>query len=288
MKSISLVCLIISVSALSAQYALADSKDTTDNNKTTVKTQQYNDSWLGVWSGDIPVFLGNHLLPVLKKDQGIIVTKVSPDSPAAKAGIQVYDIIAKVNNETIFSQQQLSRIIRSIAPDTAVELTLVRQGKLITQQVIIKQRPGRRTMAKRFNPYSRHSFAYPDFHKHWSDPFMNKPFFQPDSADKFEQRMHQDMNNLRQEMTRLQLQFNNSAPKNSNKQVNHWFQFESIQVNSIGDNKHRAAIKYTNSEGINKEFVFEGKLEDIKTQIKAQKDMEDDKKQQLLQALRIN
>lgn len=295
MKPIILFSLIFSLSALSGQSALATNRGTSANvNNPVIRTQQQIESWLGVWIKNIPMALGNHLLSVLKKDQGVMVTTISPDSPADKAGILVYDIIAKFNDQAIFSQQQFTQLIQSTKPETKIKLSIIRQGKLINQEVELEASPRQSDMPDRFNNHSQHPFSHPDFQRHFSTPFMKEPFFHPDFGKNFRNRFEHDMNQLRQQMNQLQQQFNqelnhqSNQPMNANEQVNHWFQFESMQIKSLGNDKHSAEIKYKDSEGNNKEFIFEGKLQEIQSQIMSQENMDENKKQQLLQALNLN
>jgi len=292
MKPIVLFSLIFSLSVLSGQSALAEIKGTsTDVNNSAIKAQTQTESWLGVWIKNIPMALGNHLLSVLEKDQGVMVTNVSPDSPAGKAGILVYDIIAKFNDNAIFSQQQFTQLIQSTKPETKVKLSIIRQGKLIHQEVELEARPKQGIMPNRLNKRSQYPFSHPDFQRHFSSPFMKEPFFHPDFRKNFRNRFERDMDQLRQQINQLQQQLNqefNLQSMDTKEQVNHWFQFESIQIKSIGNDNHRAEIKYKDSEGNNKEFIFEGKLQEIQTQIMSQENMDENKKQQLLQALNLN
>ncbi|MCP3852959.1 MAG: PDZ domain-containing protein [Gammaproteobacteria bacterium] len=295
MKPIVLFSLIFALSALSSQSALATTNGASSNvNNLVINTPQQTESWLGVWIKNIPMALGNHLLSVLEKEQGVMITAVSPNSPADKAGIMVYDIIAKFNGQAIFSQQEFTRLIQSTKPETKVKLTIIRQGKLITQEVVLEARPEQNVMPNQFNRRLPHPFSNPGFQRHFSSPFMKEPFFHPDFHTNFRNQFENDMEQLKQQMNQLQQQFKqelnnyNNQQINTNEQTNHWFQFESMQVKSIGNDKHRAEIKYKDSEGNNKEFIFEGKFQEIQSQILSQEDMSEDKKQQLLQALNLN
>ena len=53
-------------------------------------------------------------------------------------------------------------------------------------------------------------------------------------------------------------------------------------------NGQRAVVKYDDGKGNKKEFVFEGDGNEIRKQIIAQDDMDEDKKQSLLHALDLN
>lgn len=60
---------------------------------------------------------------------------VIPDSPAAKAGLQVNDIITKVNGDEIDQQHSLSQLLQKYDPGTEVELTILRDKNEIKVKV---------------------------------------------------------------------------------------------------------------------------------------------------------
>jgi putative serine protease PepD len=72
---------------------------------------------------------------------GITVATVQPSTPAATAGIQPGDVITKVNETAVSTANQLSVVLRSLAPGTKVTLTVTRAGaeKLFT--LTLAQRP---------------------------------------------------------------------------------------------------------------------------------------------------
>lgn len=60
---------------------------------------------------------------------GALVTSISPDSAAEKAGLQVDDIIIKVNNAKIDSSRELANAIGLKASGESVDIEFVRDGK---------------------------------------------------------------------------------------------------------------------------------------------------------------
>ncbi|MFC1686352.1 S1C family serine protease [Patescibacteria group bacterium] len=56
---------------------------------------------------------------------------VIPDSPADKAGLEVNDIITKVNDDEINQENSLSRLLQRHSPGSEIELTIIRDGKEI-------------------------------------------------------------------------------------------------------------------------------------------------------------
>ncbi len=275
MKKLVLLVFITSLSGLSGHTVLAESK--TPASDAAVNTiVQHDRSWLGVWIENVPMELGIHLTSVLKEHQGVIVSKIAPGSPADKADLQQYDVIAGLNEQKVFSQKQLTRLIRSTLPQTTVKLSIIRQGKLIMQDVVLEAAPeytksprGPKSAHKNlpiqpreFSPHHGKSMG------HMTPPCMNSPFF--NQGQPFNQRpgFNQGPSPMRQQSS--------------------WSQFESFKVESTGDNKHRAKVKYKDSEGNKKKFVFEGDQNEIRKQIMAQENMDEGTKQNLLQALDMN
>ena len=65
----------------------------------------------------------------LAKAEGAVVGNVEADSPAAKAGVEVGDVIQKIDGHSVEGSADLSRSIRAIKPGQKVTLTVWRNGK---------------------------------------------------------------------------------------------------------------------------------------------------------------
>lgn len=94
-------------------------------------------SWLGVVVGSVDKELASAY--GLDKAQGAIVSEVSPDSPAEKAGVKVGDLIVKFHNQDVHSQTDLPRIIGQLAPGTKVAFEVIRKGKRETLSVTLEK-----------------------------------------------------------------------------------------------------------------------------------------------------
>jgi C-terminal processing protease CtpA/Prc len=66
-------------------------------------------------------------------EEGVIVTAVDPNSPAAAAGIQKGDVINRVNNKAIINRQDLRQVVQQAGPGQDVTLKVLRgnQPKVI-------------------------------------------------------------------------------------------------------------------------------------------------------------
>ena len=72
---------------------------------------------------------------------GIVITGVNANSPAAKAGIQVGDVILRLNKQDNLSIREMMQIISDTKPNTEVIITISRLGKVIDLPVIIEELP---------------------------------------------------------------------------------------------------------------------------------------------------
>ncbi|MDX2507799.1 MAG: PDZ domain-containing protein [Gammaproteobacteria bacterium] len=295
MKKIVLFGLVLSIVLVSGQFAIAEVKTATPD--TTKEVKENYPSWLGVWIEKLPVTLSKHLSSMLKADQGLIIRKVSPDSPADKAGLLRYDIIVKMSDKEIFSEQQLVEIIRNTPPTTKVKLDIIRQGKLLSQEVTLDviprkvlssnsaytPKPGHH-QGKGMRPFSAQRMNDPSFNRGFDQDFLKKQF----------NRMQQQLNQLQKQQQQLQQQQQQQQLQQQQqqqqqfKQQTSWSEFESIQVETTDKDKLRAVVNYEDSSGNKKEFIFEGNSNEVREQIKMNNEMEGDKKQSLLQALDMN
>jgi serine protease Do len=96
--------------------------------------------WLGVQIQPVTQDLAESL--GLQKPEGAIVSDLTEDSPAQKAGLKQGDTILKVDGKIIADAKDLSRLIAHVKPSASVAMDLVRDGKLQTITVKIGTMPG--------------------------------------------------------------------------------------------------------------------------------------------------
>jgi len=77
----------------------------------------------------------------LKKVEGALVDEPTPDSPAAKAGIEAGDVITAVNGKPIKGSRELAREVGMLAPGTSVKLDVLHQGTSKTVNLTLGEMP---------------------------------------------------------------------------------------------------------------------------------------------------
>ena len=77
----------------------------------------------------------------LPDKDGAFVNTVLPEKPAERAGMQVYDVIRKVNGKKVKDATDLINKISKIAPGTIVNLDIWRDNRIIKLEVDLAERP---------------------------------------------------------------------------------------------------------------------------------------------------
>jgi serine protease Do len=82
--------------------------------------------WIGVKVQPVTADIADSLS--LKQARGALVAEPQAGGPAAKAGIEAGDVITEVNGAAVKDARDLAKKISTIAPGSAVKLTVVRKG----------------------------------------------------------------------------------------------------------------------------------------------------------------
>jgi serine protease Do len=82
--------------------------------------------WLGVQIQDVTRQLAESF--GMKKPQGALVSKIIPNSPAEKAGLQIGDIITEFNGQAIEKSADLPPMVGMTPINQEAKLTVIRQG----------------------------------------------------------------------------------------------------------------------------------------------------------------
>ncbi|WP_050025831.1 PDZ domain-containing protein [Verrucomicrobium sp. BvORR034] len=84
-------------------------------------------TWLGVATDEAPEEVRAQL-PPLAAGTGVLVRSVVPDSPAFKAGLQRYDILAKLDDQLLVNPAQLRALVSGKKEQDTIKLTVFRKG----------------------------------------------------------------------------------------------------------------------------------------------------------------
>ncbi|TCQ86794.1 DegS peptidase [Rahnella sp. JUb53] len=77
----------------------------------------------------------------LDRIQGIVVNEVTPNGPAANAGMQVRDVIVNVNNKPAVSAIETMDQVAEVRPGTVIPVKIIRDGQQLTLQVTVQEYP---------------------------------------------------------------------------------------------------------------------------------------------------
>jgi serine protease Do len=85
-------------------------------------------------------------------DNGVVVSAVMPNSPAAEAHIQRGDIIQKFDGHDIHSIAELQRLVSQVDLNKKVPVEVTRSGKSVTVSAQIKEQPANYQLAQALPP----------------------------------------------------------------------------------------------------------------------------------------
>jgi serine protease Do len=95
--------------------------------------------WLGVRTQPVTSAIAEAL--GLKEARGAIVADAKADAPGAQAGLAPGDVIASINGELIKDNLDVLRRLAALAPGTAIDLDIVRNGAETTLAATLGETP---------------------------------------------------------------------------------------------------------------------------------------------------
>ncbi len=78
----------------------------------------------------------------VKNNNGAVITQVEPDSPGAKAGLQVGDVITELNGQKVTDAGELQMEVGEKQPGTKIALEVMRDGKSVSVPVTLGELDG--------------------------------------------------------------------------------------------------------------------------------------------------
>jgi len=86
--------------------------------------------WLGVETHEVTADKAKELK--LSAERGVVLGKIVPDSPAAKAGLKENDVVTEINGQRVEGAAQFRRMIHEIPAGRSIQLTVWRDGRAQT------------------------------------------------------------------------------------------------------------------------------------------------------------
>ncbi len=104
-----------------------------------LKNGRVTRGYLGVMIQDVSPDLAEQFK--MDNSRGSVVTQLGKDSPAAKSGIKVGDVIVRLSGKEISNTRQLRNMVADIEPDSKVDVLVIREGKEKTINVTVGSLP---------------------------------------------------------------------------------------------------------------------------------------------------
>ena len=84
----------------------------------------------------------------LQNAEGAIVSQVTPNSPASRAGVKQGDVIAKLNGKTVANGTQIQVAVSQMGPGTNLQLGLLRNGQPVDVKLTVGTYTGKTEIAE--------------------------------------------------------------------------------------------------------------------------------------------
>lgn len=96
-------------------------------------------AYCGIGVAPLSPVLTAQLPEVTGQGRGVVVATVMQDSPAAKAGLKVHDIVIQYDKQDVYSPEQLVKLVHNDKPGREVVVTYVRAGKVLETKMTLSQ-----------------------------------------------------------------------------------------------------------------------------------------------------
>jgi len=101
-----------------------------ENDEMNIVIGDDGSSWLGVETHEVTAEKAKELK--LSAERGVVLGKIVPDSPAAKAGLKENDVVMEINGQRVEGAAQFRRMIHEIPAGRSIQLTVWRDGRTQT------------------------------------------------------------------------------------------------------------------------------------------------------------
>lgn len=94
--------------------------------------------WIGIAIQSLNKEISDYL--EIPADEGVLVTKVYPQSPAKKAGLQIGDVITSVDKKTLKDASKLTELVKGKKPGNKIKLLVNRLGEMKVIEVKLEKK----------------------------------------------------------------------------------------------------------------------------------------------------
>ncbi|GAB6139011.1 S1C family serine protease [Halanaerobaculum tunisiense] len=98
--------------------------------------------WLGIYLQQLTANLKDHLN--FTRDYGALISNITPNSPAAKAGLKRGDILLQFNQQKIKQPQDLKNKLTKLNIGATITCTILRNNKTKTYTLQLKEQPDKK------------------------------------------------------------------------------------------------------------------------------------------------
>ena len=136
-------------------------------------------TYLGVRTEGLPAAMSKQLS--LPMGLHLSVVQVGLNSPAEKAGLQEFDVLLKLDDQTLVNEDQLKKLVRLKNPHEQITLSILRNGKSREIQVVLEETEITKEVSR---SASRNRL--------FQDPFLKDEFFNDFWDERFEDFIMKD------------------------------------------------------------------------------------------------
>ncbi len=74
-----------------------------------------------------------------KETKGVLIQDVNPDTPGARAGLQVGDVVQEINGHAVAKSSELQRAVQAAPVNSKASLKVLRNGKIVTLTAMLDE-----------------------------------------------------------------------------------------------------------------------------------------------------
>ena len=111
-----------------------------------IKSGKVTRGYIGAYLQDVTPDLAKAFN--VPNNEGVVLTKVDPNTPASKAGLKEGDVVTKVNGQAVVDTAGMRLKIASLAPGSNVDLHIIRNGNPQDVTVTLGERPSDEALSR--------------------------------------------------------------------------------------------------------------------------------------------